>query len=435
MPLRSRRCFIHPGVGARASMPSSTRAQKRGHASGASTRTPRVVVVVLATCACGGGLTGDAVIAPTSRAMPASERQSARLGVSFSVSNESSRSSTWRRSVPMVALPSSTSSPDASSAMPSSAAEQSMPCDSTPRIAALRITMPPGSSAPTSAHGTRMPGATLGAPHTIDSGAPRPASTLQTVRRSAFGWRSTVSTLATTTCVKGGAARTCSSTSSPAIVSAWASASLSSGGSTSVRSQRSENLMMAYVASGELAQEAQVVFIEQPQIVHSVAQHGQAVRAHAEGEALIALRIDAHRLQHVGVDLTGAGDLEPAVAEAHVDLGRRFCEREERWPKAHLQIVAFEESAKEFGEDAFQIRERDVFVDPQTLDLVEHGRMRGVAVDAIHAPWRDDLDRRLVRFHVPHLDRRGVRAQYHATFDVERVVHRAGGVVLGRVQR
>ena len=44
----------------------------------------------------------------------------------------------------------------------------------------------------------------------------------------------------------------------------------------------------------------------------------------------------------------------------------------------------------------------------------------------IDATRRDDLDRRRVRFHVAHLDRRRVRAQHHAAFDVERVLHRAG---------
>ncbi len=79
------------------------------------------------------------VIAPTSRAMPRIDRQSARFGVSFSVSSESSRSSAGAGRRRSAQSGSSSSSPDASSEMPSSAAEHSMPCDSTPRIAALRI--------------------------------------------------------------------------------------------------------------------------------------------------------------------------------------------------------------------------------------------------------------------------------------------------------
>ena len=61
--------------------------------------------------------------------------------------------------------------------------------------------------------------------------------------------------------------------------------------------------------------------------------------------------------------------------------------------------------------------------------------MRRVAVDAVDAARRDDLDRRRVRFHVAHLDRRRVRAQHHAALDVERVLHRARRMVLRRVER
>ncbi len=82
------------------------------------------------------------------------------------------------------------------------------------------------------------------------------------------------------------------------------------------------------------------------------------------------------------MDLARAGDLQPAVAEAHVDLGRRFGERKERRAEPHLEIVALEEVAQELGEHALQVGERDAFVDPESFHLVEHRRMRGVAVDA-----------------------------------------------------
>ena len=103
--------------------------------------------------------------------------------------------------------------------------------------------------------------------------------------------------------------------------------------------------------------------------------------------------------------------------------------------KRTLQVVALEEVAQELGEHALQVGERDVLVDPQALDLVEHRRVRGVAVDAIDAARRDDLDRRRVRFHVADLDRRRVRAQHVAALDVERVVHRARRMVLRHVER
>src|SRR5439155_20983706 len=146
-------------------------------------------------------------------------------------------------SLPTVAPLSSTSNPEASSESPSSFAEHSMPCDSTPRIDAGVIGTPPGSFAPTSAQGTTMPGAALGAPQTIDNGAALPTSTLHTVNRSALGWRSTLRSLPTTTPVNGGAAGARSSTSRPAIVSRCASSSLLMLGLTKERSQCSENFI------------------------------------------------------------------------------------------------------------------------------------------------------------------------------------------------
>src|SRR5450755_84484 len=393
-------------------------------------------------------------MAATSRARPSTDKQSARLGVSLSVSTTSSRSSALRTSVPIGMLESRIRSPLTSSEMPSSLAEHSIPCDSTPRIAVLRISSPPGSVAPMRAHGTTIPAATLGAPQTIDKGSPVPASTRHTVRRSALGWRSTSSTCAATTPLNAGAAFARSSTSRPAMVSAWASASLSSGGSTKVRSQCSENfisrpsfppsLVTARESSGfegigsrsrELPEESQIILVEHPQVVDAVTQHRQPICTHAEGEALIALGIDADRSQDVGMNLPRAGDLQPPFAERHVDFRRRLRERKERRTEADLEIVTLEQTAKKLGEYALEIGEGDVLVDPQTFDLMEHRRMRRVAVHAIHAAGDDDLDWRRVRFHVSHLDRRGVRAQHHAAFDIKGVVHRARRVVFRRVER
>ena len=186
-PERSRRCFIHAGVGARGSMPSISRATKRGHASGSSTRTGRTPSNVTGVAATAGGTNGAPVMAATSCAMPAMDRQSARLGVILSVISVSSSASASRTGVPGARAGSSASRPLASSSMPSSFAEHSIPRDSTPRIVARLIATPPGSTAPSSAHGASMPTAALGAPHTIASASGPPTSTVHTRRRSAFG--------------------------------------------------------------------------------------------------------------------------------------------------------------------------------------------------------------------------------------------------------
>src|SRR5882672_9403739 len=182
-----------------------------------------------------------------------------------------------------------------------------MPLLSTPRIVVALIASPPGSVAPTSARGAFIPAATLGAPHTTERGAPVPASTLHTVSRSAFGCFCTDSTWPTTTPLKGGATGEQVSTSTPDIVSRCASSSDPSGGSTKLRSQRSEICM----GSGELPQKAQVVFEEQPQVVDPVAKHGEPLQTRAERKAEIALRIQAIAANHVRMHLPGAGNLQP----------------------------------------------------------------------------------------------------------------------------
>ena len=133
--------------------------------------------------------------------------------------------------------------------------------------------------------------------------------------------------------------------------------------------------------------------------------------------------------------LARARDFEPAGAEAHVDFGGRLGERKKRWPKADREIVALEEVAQKFGEHALQVGERHILVDPQAFDLVEHRRMRGVAVDAVHASRHDDLDRRRVGFHVAYLHVRRVGAEHAAALDIERVVHRPRRMVLRHVER
>ena len=129
---------------------------------------------------------------------------------------------------------------DAELAAPSTA------CPATRRRASppCVIVRPPGSTAPTCAHGTFMPAATLGAPQTIDSGAAPAdvdAAHRQTVgvRMPLDGERSCRRRRRRTAARPARALRLrCrpSSARRPAP-------SLSSGGSTSVRSQCSENFM------------------------------------------------------------------------------------------------------------------------------------------------------------------------------------------------
>src|SRR3954469_509347 len=237
----------------------------------------------------------------------------------------------------MAALWSSSSRPPWSSESFSSRAEHSMPWLSTPRslpslISNALPSSPAGSAAPTSAVGTLMPTRALGAPQTMFSSAPCPTSTWHTRRRSAFGCCTASLISPTTTLLKGGATGRRSSTSSPPMVSVSAISCVVSGGLQNARSQDSGNCIGSR-ESAELLQEPDVAIEEQAQVVDAVAQHGQAVRTHAEGEADVLLGVQPHVADDLRVDLAGAGHFQPAAGqraalELDVDLGGGLRERE-----------------------------------------------------------------------------------------------------------
>src|SRR3546814_13809870 len=127
---------------------------------------------------------------------------------------------------------------------------------------------------------------------------------------------------ATTTPVNGGATGVVSSTSRPAMVSRCASSSVAIAGLTRARSQDSGNCMISRRLFVELAQEAQVAFVELAQVVDAVAQHGQALEAGAERKADVALGIEAEIAHHLRMHLARARDFHPAPA-----VGARSGER------------------------------------------------------------------------------------------------------------
>src|SRR3954454_9491763 len=62
--------------------------------------------------------------------------------------------------------------------------------------------------------------------------------------------------------------------------------------------------------------EADVALEELAQVLDAVAEHQRAVDAHAEGEAGVALGVDAAGGQHPRVDDAAAAPLDPALAAA-----------------------------------------------------------------------------------------------------------------------
>src|SRR5579875_1367023 len=182
-------------------------------------------------------------------------------------------------------------------------------------------------------------------------------STRQTRRRSASGWAWASRTRPTT---KFSSAATpwvsTRSTSVPVMArrsaSAWA---LRSG------RQYSCNQLSGTRMASELLQEANVVVVEQAQVGDAVLEHGDALDAHAEGEALHPVGVVAVVLdvgEHVGIDHPGTEDLDPrralaqraalaiggdaagAVEARNVGLDAGLGEGEEVRSQAHLALLA-----------------------------------------------------------------------------------------------
>ena len=175
------------------------------------------------------------------------------------------------------------------SARPSSAAEHSMPGRLTAQLRRLDHRTIRQLRADTGRR-ARMPTCTFDAPQTICSGAP-PASTRQTRRRSAFGMRPRPQ-------AHGQPPRRTRVVPPDRALDLKAlhgelmheRSSVDPRGFAILGNQCSLNFTAC--PSVELAQEAQVVFEQQPDIVYAVLQHGQTLDAHAEGITGVLLRID-----------------------------------------------------------------------------------------------------------------------------------------------
>ncbi len=182
-------------------------------------------------------------MAPTSRAKPARERQSPRLGVRPISIDTSSSPRYSRRSVPTGASAASSIRPLSSPPTCNSVSEQSMPLDSTPRSLAFLILKSPGNWAPIMAKGIFRPGRTFGAPQTTWK-VSWPLLTWQTLSLSASGCCAVSSTSPTTTPLKLPATGVTASTSSPTMDRRATSSSRETCGLTQLRSHCSLNFIL-----------------------------------------------------------------------------------------------------------------------------------------------------------------------------------------------
>ena len=189
-------------------------------------------------------------------------------------------------------------------------------------------------------------------------------------------------------------------------------------------------------------QESHVVLVELPNVRDLVPAGADPLDAQSESETGDLLRIVSDGAEDVRIDHARAAHLDPAAVPAHVDFDARFGEREERGAEADVDVV-LEEAASKQPQHAFQVGHRDVAIDQQALDLVEHGVMGGVGrVGAIDASQGDDPHRRLGLLHDADLHRAGLAAQQQPVLrpglgerlrrgQVE-VVQRVAGGMLGR---
>ncbi len=137
------RCCSHCGDGPFRT-PRITRPAKTGHSSGASSVTETGLLKAPATGAISGVVSLPSPAAARSRAMPATPSQSGRFGVT-SKSMTGSAPKTPAAGAPTCRSSDSSRMPSLSSASSSSAAEHSMPLDTTPRTGfSTRVTPRPG---------------------------------------------------------------------------------------------------------------------------------------------------------------------------------------------------------------------------------------------------------------------------------------------------
>src|SRR5260221_2809458 len=203
-------------------------------------------------------------------------------------------------------------------------------------------------------------------------------------------------------------------------------------------------------AASELRENPGIVLEQQANIGDSVADHREALHAHAEGEARVSLRVDPRVRKDVRVDHPSAEHLQPpgpltdaarrprrsgAEGALDVHLGTRLDEGEVAWPEADRKPTTVEPLG-ESSQHTLQLRKADALIDEESIDLMEHRRVRAVVVATpVDRASAHDGHRGPSRGHLAHLDRGRVGpkkrpcgvAPFHG--DPEAVLHVHRGVI------
>ena len=100
-----------------------------------------------------------------------------------------------------------------------------------------------------------------------------------------------------------------------------------------------------------MAQEAQIAFKEQTQIVDAIAQHRQAFKTRAEGKTDVLLRIQTVIADHIRVHFTCTGNFKPlalarTARKSHIYFDAGFGEREVARTEANLEVFRFKEATQ-----------------------------------------------------------------------------------------
>ena len=157
-----------------------------------------------------------------------------------------------------------------------------------------------------------------------------------------------------------------------------------------------------------MLQKTQIIGIEMPYVVDAVPQHRDSLRAHAECEAGVLIRVVADSSEHLRMHHSCAHDFKPAGLTAYAaalsaaaeavnsHIHARLYERKEVAAKSHTTIRAKHAACKSV-QRALEVRECDAAIDCKAFYLKEDGFMRGVCRLVSVDPARDeDADRGLV---------------------------------------
>ena len=175
-------------------------------------------------------------------------------------------------------------------------------------------------------------------------------------------------------------------------------------------------------------------------VVDLILKHGNTLQAYAKSKSLVLVRIDAAHLQYMRMYHAAAEDLNPSLTLAHpaalaaaLEAGNVYLcawlrEREVMRAELNLRVLA-EKLTRELCKCALQICEGDMFVNYQSLNLMEIRRMcRIQLVSAEYASRSDHADRQLSLFHGVYLYAGSLRTQKDILCDIEGIL-----LILGRV--